>query len=67
MHLSVRLLVMFCNDLEKGKTWTATKVKVKEIKEAVPMEMKADSPSCSERKVWQVLQPSFDHPTGIVE
>lgn len=63
MHLSVSLLVIFYNDLKKGKFWTAAKI----VKEAVPVEMKSDSPSCSERRVWQALQPSFDHPTGIIE
>lgn len=43
---------MFFNDLQKGKIWTATKVKVKEVKEAVPVEMKSDSSSCGESKVW---------------
>lgn len=63
MHLSVRLFARFCNDLQKGKIRTASKI----VKEAVHAEMKSDSTSCSERKFWQALQPIYDHPTSIVE
>ena len=63
MHLSVRLFARFCNDLQKGKIWTASKI----VKEAANVEIKSDSTSCSERKFWQALQPSYDHPTNIVE
>lgn len=63
MHLSTRLFLMFCNDLQQGKIWTTTKI----VREAVHVELKSDSPRCSERKVWQDLQPGFDHPTGIIE
>lgn len=62
MHLSVSLFVRLYNDLQNGEIWTVSKM----VKEAVHVEMKSDSSSCSERN-WQDLQPSYDHSTATEE
>lgn len=63
MHLSVRLFVRFCKELQKSKIWTSNET----VKEVVCVKIKSDSTSCSERKAWKGPKPSYDHPTDIIE
>lgn len=63
IHLSVRLFVRFCKELQKSKIWTSNKI----VKEVVCVKVISDSTSCGERKAWKCLKPGYDHPIGIVE